>query len=99
MPRTNRLYTFVLLIPLTGCSEYLDHHDTLTLAAGDANRYNRLLQAEDPFNERAFDTKIEGDGNRAVRVVRRYQEPFAVSWPTVTPNSTSAAAPATGGQQ
>lgn len=86
MPRINKALALACLLPLAGCSEYLDHHDTLTFAAGDANRYNRLLQAEDPFNERAFDTSIEGDGNRAVRMFRRYQQPFTVQWPTVTPS-------------
>lgn len=99
MPRTNRLLALVCLIPLAGCSEYLDHHDTLTFAAGDANRYNRLIQAEDPFNERAFDTSIEGDGKRAVPVIRRYQQPFAVRWPAVTSTGPAATTPAAGSIQ
>lgn len=92
MQRTNKILALACLASLGGCSEYLNHEDTLTMAAGDANRINRMLQAEDPFAERAFDTSIEGDGERAVLLFKRHQKPFSVQWPTINPATTAPAA-------
>ncbi|MGX9118896.1 calcium-binding protein [Mesorhizobium sp. BHbsci] len=54
-------------------ADYLDHHDTVTLAAGDAGHANLLLQTADPFNPNSQNTHIEGDGVRAAAVVDRYR--------------------------
>lgn len=59
---------------LTGCSaDYLNHYDGVTLAAGDANHTNMLLQTVDPFSPNSQNTHIEGDGARAVAVVNSYR--------------------------
>jgi hypothetical protein len=39
-------------------------HDSVTLAAGDENHTNVLLQTVDPFNPNSNNTHIEGDGQR-----------------------------------
>ena len=39
--------------------------NTVTLAAGDTQKYNALLQTKDPFNPASKDTAITTDGQRA----------------------------------
>ncbi|MFD1983645.1 hypothetical protein ACFSOZ_13320 [Mesorhizobium newzealandense] len=61
---------------LTGCAaDYLNNYDTVTLAAGDTQRYNSLLQTVDPFNPASKNTRIEGDGTRAAAVANLYKFP------------------------
>ncbi|WP_245478170.1 MULTISPECIES: hypothetical protein [unclassified Mesorhizobium] len=61
---------------LTGCAaDYLNNYDTVTLAAGDTQKFNSLLQTVDPVNPVSNNTKIEGDGARAVGVIQRYRVP------------------------
>ena len=74
MSKSNRLLLVSVLVLPAGCVDYLNHYDTVTLAAGDSNRLNRMLQTESPFNERAFDTDIHSDGARVLRVMRKYQQ-------------------------
>ena len=62
------------MLAISGCAaDYLNNYDTMTLAAGDANNTNRLLQTVDPFNPNSNNTHIEGDGARSVAVVQRYR--------------------------
>ncbi|CAN7654927.1 hypothetical protein [Mesorhizobium caraganae] len=61
---------------LSGCAaDYLNNYDTVTLAAGDTQKYNSLLQTVDPFNPASKNTRIEGDGARAAGVAQRYKIP------------------------
>jgi hypothetical protein len=61
------------VIFISGCSaDYLNHYDSVTLAAGDAGRANLLLQTVDPFNPNSNNTHIEGDGQRAAAVAATY---------------------------
>ncbi|WP_292668837.1 hypothetical protein [Mesorhizobium sp.] len=60
---------------LTGCADYLNHYDTVTLAAGDTQKYNSLLQTVDPLNPASKNTAIEGDGARAAAVAQAYKFP------------------------
>ncbi|MES0049272.1 hypothetical protein [Mesorhizobium sp. M0053] len=64
-------HLYFVVIP----ADYLDNYDTLTLANGDANRTNSLLQTVDPFNPKSNNTHIEGDGQRILAVVQRYKSP------------------------
>ncbi|AZO32158.1 MULTISPECIES: hypothetical protein [unclassified Mesorhizobium] len=71
---------------LAGCAaDYLNNYDTMTLASGDSQKANQLLQTVDPFNPASNNTKIEGDGARSVGVVQRYKVPPA---PPPTTNMT-----------
>jgi len=64
------------ILAMSGCSaDYLNHYDTVTLAAGDANRANGLAQTVDPFNPNSNNTRIEGDGQRSAAVVAQYRGP------------------------
>jgi hypothetical protein len=61
---------------LTGCAaDYLNHYDTVTLAAGDSQKFNSMLQTVDPLNPASRNTHIEGDGARAAAVVHSYKFP------------------------
>jgi hypothetical protein len=54
-------------------ADYLNHYDAVTLAAGDSNHANILLQTVDPFNPSSDNTRIEGDGARAVAAFNGYR--------------------------
>lgn len=58
---------------LSGCADYLNHYDGVTLTAGDAPRQNILMQTKDPFNPASENTEIEGDGVRAADTVKQYR--------------------------
>lgn len=66
-----RLFLIATIAALiSGCAaDYLNHYDSVTLASGDANRSNSLLQTVDPFNPNSQNTHIESDGARVVAVV------------------------------
>ena len=73
----NKLLLVVLSTGLlTGCAaDYLNNYDTITLAAGDTQKFNSLLQTVDPYNPASNNTKIEGDGTRAAAVAHSYKFP------------------------
>jgi len=73
----NKLLLVVLCTGLlTGCAaDYLNNYDTVTLAAGDTQKFNSMLQTVDPYNPASNNTKIEGDGERGVGVIRNYRVP------------------------
>jgi hypothetical protein len=57
---------------LGGCADYIEHRDTITLHAGEAQDWNRVVHASDPWPPYVMDTKIPGDGQRTAVVMRRY---------------------------
>ena len=60
---------------LSGCAaDYLNNYDTMTLASGDANNQNQILQTVNPYNPASNNTKIEGNGARSVAVVQKYKQ-------------------------
>lgn len=66
-----------MMVPcmLSGCADYLNRYESITLATGDAQRHNLMLHTVNPFNPASQNTKIESDGSRAAEVVRRYRVP------------------------
>src|SRR5438128_2307349 len=77
---------------LAGCAaDYLNNYDTMTLASGDSQKANQLLQTVDPYNPASNNTKIEGNGARSVAVVQKYKIPPA---PAPTTNMTVNVGPA-----
>jgi len=76
MSRNSVLILLLCAGALSGCAaDYLNHYDTVTLAAGDTQKYNSLLQTVDPFNPASKNTRIEGDGARAAAVAQSYKFP------------------------
>ena len=76
MSRNSALILILCAGALSGCAaDYLNHYDTVTLAAGDTQKFNSLLQTVDPFNPNAKNTHIEGDGTRAAAVAQAYKFP------------------------
>lgn len=70
-----KLFCALALLALNGCAaDYLNNYDTMTLASGDSNKQNQLLQTVDPYNPASNNTKIEGDGARSVAVVQKYKQ-------------------------
>ncbi|PBB36762.1 calcium-binding protein [Mesorhizobium sp. WSM3868] len=69
-----RLLYLGAALAVSGCAaDYLNNYDTMTLASGDANDTNRILQTIDPFNPQSNNTHIEDDGQRLTAVVQRYR--------------------------
>ena len=87
-----------LIISLSGCNasaDYLNHRDTITLAAGNAKNWNLAVHTIDPWPPHAEDTSIEHSGKRLAAVMRDFrgsatQQPVDV---------TTAAGATTGGGQ
>jgi len=75
MSRNKTLILLLCAAPLTGCADYLNHYDSVTLAAGDTQKFNSLLQTVDPLNPASRNTHIEGDGTRAALVAHNYKFP------------------------
>ncbi|MES0176869.1 hypothetical protein [Mesorhizobium sp. M0006] len=70
-----KLLFAAMLLTLNGCAaDYLNHYDTVTLAAGDANRQNQLMQTVDPYNPASNNTKIEDAGSRSVAAVAKARQ-------------------------
>src|SRR4051794_15579619 len=83
---------------LSGCVDYLNNYDTVTLAAGDAQKQNMLLHTKDPFNPAARDTAIDTNGQRAADAVQRYrtslQPVSAAAEPAIQANTMGSGTPA-----
>ncbi|TIP05975.1 MAG: hypothetical protein E5X72_03490 [Mesorhizobium sp.] len=76
MSRNKLLLVLLGTSLLAGCAaDYLNNYDTMTLASGDSQKANELLQTVDPYNPASNNTKIEGDGARSVAVVQRSRTP------------------------
>jgi len=58
---------------LSGCSEYLDRRDTLSLAGGDAVATNEVTQMVDPWPRVSAQRNIGFNGERMENAVQRYR--------------------------
>ena len=92
MSRNSVLIVLMVSSLLSGCADYLNRYDTVTLAAGDAQKYNAMLQTKDPFNPASEDTAITTDGERASDAViykyKRVLQPGAAPPPvSITVNT------------
>lgn len=68
-----------LLIPiiasamlLGGCADYVKRRDTITLSAGEAQDWNKVVHTADPWPPYVMDTNIPGNGQRTAGVIRAY---------------------------
>lgn len=62
------------IVPLAGCADYLNHRDTITLAAGDSKNANTAIHTVDPQANRAEQTVIYSDGKYIRNVMDGYHE-------------------------
>jgi hypothetical protein len=84
----------LLLTALSGCSEYLDRRDTISLGAGDAVATDEMTQMVDPWPRVAAQRNIGFNGQRMESAVERYKTNRTYQ-PSNSGTSTSyAAAPA-----
>lgn len=83
MSRISALPFVALAGLLSGCADYLNRYETVTLAAGDAQKHNMLLQTADPFNPAAQDNHIPTSGARTALVMRRLLLPPTVPAPAI----------------
>lgn len=78
MSRNSAVFLLLAAGTLAGCADYLNRYDTVTLAAGDAQKHNAMLQTKDPFNPASKDTAITTDGQRASdAVIYKYKRVMA----------------------
>lgn len=81
MSRNSALPLLAVAGLLSGCADYLNRYDTVTLAAGDTQKHNMLLQTADPFNPAARDNRIPTSGARTDAVMKRYLIPPQAAQP------------------
>jgi hypothetical protein len=79
VPSTKRLARLAIVAGLaalaTGCIDYTNRYEGVTLATGDAVYANRAIQTIDPWPQTAFRTTIPSDGQRVMRGMNRYTPP------------------------
>jgi hypothetical protein len=70
-----RLVLGVSLLPvlaLGACADYLNHNDSVTASAGDANAHNKVIHIADPWPRAAANSRIGGNGQLVDIVTKRY---------------------------
>jgi len=75
-PSNNALRALALgiaLASLSGCSEYLDRRDTISLHGGDAIATDKVTQMVDPWPAAAAKKSIGFNGERMETAVERYR--------------------------
>jgi hypothetical protein len=81
-----RFAVFAPLLLAVGCADYLNHRDSITLAAGDAVHRNQAIHTVEhalpcvpqyPCPHVAYRTELRADGTRILRVIRYYKNPPA----------------------
>lgn len=60
------------MLVLGACADYLNHNDTITSSAGDANAHNKVIHIADPWPRAAANSRIGGNGQRVDVVTKRY---------------------------
>jgi hypothetical protein len=62
-----------LLATLAGCSEYLDHRETISLGGGDSVATNEATQMVDPWPRDSANRNIAYNGDKMQSAVERYR--------------------------
>jgi hypothetical protein len=58
---------------LSGCSEYLDHRETVSLQGGNAVLANKVVQTIDPWPRESADNNIAYNGTVVEGAIERYR--------------------------
>ena len=69
----------ILTVPAFGCVDYLNHRDSVTLAAGDAPKANAAIQTIDPWPYWSGEKHIAMDGQYVKKRIDLYTNPPAAS--------------------
>jgi hypothetical protein len=62
-----------LLAALAGCSEYLDHRETISLGGGNSVAANEISQMVDPWPRDSANRDIAYNGDKMQSAVERYR--------------------------
>ena len=57
-------FAFAASLTAGGCVDYVNHRDSITLAAGDAVHWNQAVHTVDHLPAAAYVTHIDSDGKR-----------------------------------
>lgn len=75
MSPRNSLILAGMAFLLGGCADYMNHRDSITLGAGNANEANLGIHTIKPFPPEADNTDIKVDGDKVNQAHRRYIAP------------------------
>ena len=64
----------VLTLGLSGCNQYFDRQDSISLSAGDAVAQNKAVHTIHPWPAGSRDPKHATNGARALIAIRRYEK-------------------------
>lgn len=64
---------------LGACADYMERRDTVTLHAGEAQAWNKVVHTADPWPPYVMNTHIPGDGQRTAQAIQRYSTSNAQS--------------------
>jgi len=70
--RYGTIFLAPIILSLGGCADYLERRDTVTFAAGEAQAWNRVVHANDPWPPYVANTRITSDAERVARGTRGY---------------------------
>lgn len=65
----------VMVAALSGCADYMNHRDSITLGAGNAPEANIGIHTVDPFPPQAENTDIRVDRTKVNQAYERYIAP------------------------
>jgi hypothetical protein len=71
-PRNRIAVALVLAAALSGCADYMNHRDSVTLAAGNAPETNTAIHTINPFPPEAWQTQITADGHPVAKAQKAY---------------------------
>ena len=71
--RVRALALGLLFVSLSGCSEYLDRRDTISLHGGDAVATDKVTQMVDPWPAASVQKTIGYSGERMETAMERYR--------------------------
>ncbi len=93
MSPRNRILLVVLAFGLSGCADYMNRRDSITLGAGNTQDANMGIHTVDPFPPAAKNTSISVSGVKTGQAVGRYKTPCDPDVVACTGGGSAAAAP------
>jgi len=72
-------------------AQYSQRTQTIAMGAGNAQEVNAATQVIDPWNRRAYNSRIPGNGDRTVNAVKQYRTPGGTAAGGAAPGTAGAA--------